>query len=92
MLTIRDSYDRLLANITRIFTDYLTANPGLKSLVVGISGGIDSALTAALAHEVVASPGTVKVIGRLLPIETNTADEIARGLLVGQEYILVTAL
>ena len=47
---------------------------GIKSLVLGISGGIDSALCAALARPVCDELG-IPLIGRSIPISTNTSDE-----------------
>ena len=64
MLEIRTAYDRIYANILKTVRAYLNANPSLASLVVGISGGIDSALTCVLAHEVLADVKHVCLIGR----------------------------
>lgn len=57
----------------------------LKSLVLGISGGIDSALCAALMKPVCE---TVKIplIGRSITIETNSAEEINRSIHVGEQF------
>ncbi len=57
----------------------------LASLVLGISGGIDSALCAALlapvCHEL-----HIPLIGRSITIETNKQDEIQRSLNVGNAF------
>jgi NAD+ synthase len=86
MLTIRDDYGKMLANSTGILGTYLGRNPHLKALVIGLSGGIDSGLTAALAQVAVESISGVRVIGRVLPIETNTPDENSRGMHVGEAF------
>ena len=46
-MTDKDQLRKVAANIRQIMSDYITTY-GLKSLVLGISGGIDSALCAAL--------------------------------------------
>ena len=50
---------------------------GLKTMVLGLSGGLDSTVTAAICHEVVRrSPEQgFKFIGVSLPCSTNTAEE-----------------
>ncbi len=61
-------------------------NRSLASLVVGISGGIDSALTCALAHEAMKGVDGVRLIGRSIPIETNTDHEIFRARNIGSSF------
>jgi len=55
----------------------------LKSLVLGISGGIDSALVAALVKE---AQLKIPLIGISLPSSTNKKDEVDRVHLVGKEF------
>ncbi|HLD89591.1 MAG TPA: NAD(+) synthase [Patescibacteria group bacterium] len=55
----------------------------LESLVIGISGGIDSALVAALARVICDETG-ITLIGRSMPIVTNKPDEIARASAIGK--------
>ena len=57
----------------------------LQSLVVGISGGVDSAFAVALLHPVCRELG-IPLYGRSITIETNRADEIARSLAVGNAF------
>ncbi len=59
---------------------------GLRSLILGISGGIDSALTAALAKPVCDSLN-IPLIGRSITIETNKADEIERAAQIGKYFV-----
>ncbi len=76
----------MFTNITKITRQYLDENRNLDSLVVGISGGIDSALTCALVHEMLKDVPGVKLIGRCIPIETNTAQELQRARGVGEVF------
>ena len=63
---------------------YIQAS-GLKSLVVGISGGVDSAFAVALLHPVCQELG-IPLYGRSITIETNKPDEIARSQAVGAVF------
>ncbi len=86
MLEIRTDYERVYVNIVKTIRDYLKANQNLKSLIVGISGGIDSALTCALAFEALKDFEDVKLIGRSIPIETNTHQEMSRADGIGRNF------
>lgn len=57
----------------------------LQSLVLGVSGGIDSALCAALLKPV-CEACKIPLIGRSITIETNPPDEIARSLKIGEQF------
>lgn len=71
-------------NIRKNLTEYIVKYK-LKSLVLGVSGGIDSALCAALAATV-CQQLNIPLIGRSISIETNRADEIERSILVGKSF------
>lgn len=59
--------------------DYVRAN-NIDTLVLGISGGVDSALVAALASEVCTRLNNkVKLYGRIIPINSNDV-EMARAI------------
>ena len=77
-----------LQNLTNLIRekmrDYVSASR-LQSLVLGISGGIDSALCAALLRPVCESLD-IPLIGRSITIETNKQDEIDRSILVGEAF------
>lgn len=75
---------QVIINIQSELTIYLNSAK-LKSLVIGVSGGIDSCLCCALARPVCDKLG-VKLIGRSLPIQTNKLEEIARADLVGKAF------
>ncbi len=77
-------YSKAVVNIRGQLKDYLQKS-GLKSLVLGVSGGIDSALTAALARPVCDELG-LKLICRSITIQTNKPDEIARAKAVGDAF------
>lgn len=63
--------------------EYITEN-NLKAMVLGISGGIDSTVVAAICHEVSKKTG-IPLIGRSLPIK-NKSDEFDVSELVGQVF------
>jgi NAD+ synthase len=72
------------ANIRAEFKEYLQKS-GLKSIVLGISGGIDSAICVALAKPVCDELG-VTIIGRFISIGSNTREEIDRAKLIGNAF------
>lgn len=86
MHQISNDHKRMFTNITKIARRYLDENRNLGSLVVGVSGGIDSALTCALAQEVLKDAPEVKLIGRSIPIETNTEKELQRACGIGEAF------
>jgi NAD+ synthetase len=57
----------------------------LQALVFGVSGGIDSALCAALLKPV-CEECRIPLIGRSITIETNKPDEIERSIKVGENF------
>lgn len=77
-------YNKAFSNIINEMKTYLIDND-LKAMIVGVSGGIDSALTTALAHFVRKEIG-VKVIARSITIESNKQDEIDRARRVGEAF------
>jgi len=86
MFEIRNNYELMFLNIKKQFAGYLDKNKQLKSLIIGLSGGIDSALTCILAKEIIKDFSDIVLIGRSLPIETNKKDEIARGQHIGNLF------
>lgn len=63
-------YEKLAGNIQNWIKNYIDSN-NLKGIVVGISGGIDSAVTAGISVKAV---GKENVIGVGLPCESNPED------------------
>jgi NAD+ synthetase len=78
-------------NSKKIFTymvdelkNYLVKN-NLKAMVLGISGGIDSTVCAAICHEVSKQTG-IPLIGRSLPTVNNKDSETVTANLVGEGF------
>ena len=69
---------------------YFRCNPELESMILGISGGIDSAVTAALAskaiEELKREGRTVKLYGYILPIISNKESEMELARQVGEAF------
>jgi len=82
--TLITNYEIAIANIREELTTYILKNK-LSALVIGISGGIDSALCVALAKPVCNRIG-IPLIGRFISISTNKEDEIERAKRIGQEF------
>ena len=78
------NYELVVKNIRHELKDYIVNN-NIKSLILGVSGGIDSALVAALAKPV-CDELKIPLIGRSLPMSTNKQDEIDRAHLTGTAF------
>ncbi len=83
-MTNKEKYQKRILNIRKHLKQYLVEN-NLKAMVLGVSGGIDSALTAALAYKV-AKELNIPLITRSITIESNKQDEINRSFMVGKSY------
>jgi len=86
MLEIRNEYSLIFSNIKKQLVAYLKKNKQLKALIIGLSGGIDSALTCILVHETLKGFPGIALLGRSLPIETNKEDEISRSEEIGRLF------
>jgi len=73
-------------NIIKHGKDYLNKHPDVKTMVVGLSGGIDSALTAVLAREICDSTMRHRLIGVSIPIVSNKKPEIERASDIGKLF------
>lgn len=78
------NWEIVAKNLRQDMKDYLQTHK-LQSLVVGLSGGIDSALCAALFSPVCKELG-IQMIGRSLAIESNTEAEKVRGRNIGLNF------
>lgn len=78
------SLELIVRNIRETMSAYVQ-KCHLQSLVLGISGGIDSALCAALLKPV-CEQNNIPLVGRSITIETNKQDEIDRSLAVGEAF------
>jgi NAD+ synthetase len=76
--------EQFAANIRAHAKNYIQKN-WLQALVLGISGGIDSALCAALLKPV-CEECNIPLTGRSITIETNKPDEIERSIKVGENF------
>lgn len=77
------NYEKVFNTLVEETANYVTSN-GLKAMVLGISGGIDSTVVATICHEVSIRTG-VPLIGRSLPIK-NKDDEFSVSKLVGEAF------
>lgn len=80
----RIDYKKVFENLVTATETYLIKNK-LKSMVLGISGGIDSTVCAAICHEVSKRTG-IPLIGRSLPSIFNKEEEISAAQLVGINF------
>jgi len=78
------NWEKPLKNMREALNFYIQKN-GIKALILGVSGGIDSALVAAIARPVCDELG-INLIGRSLPNTTNKPDEISRAEAVGRSF------
>jgi NAD+ synthase len=72
------SFQDEIQNITDFLRSYLQSS-GFEKYIIGVSGGIDSALSATLAVKAI---GKEKVIGVLMPYKTSHPDSLADGELL----------
>lgn len=77
-------YSKVFETLVQKTQDYVQEN-GLKSMILGISGGIDSTVVAAICHEVSRNTG-IPLIGRSLPTKFNKEGEITAADLVGKTF------
>ncbi len=84
---IREKPEEMAPVIRRMrdLTAEYVRNAHLQSLVLGISGGVDSAFAAALLRPVCVRLG-IPLIGRSITIETNKKEEIDRSIAVGEAF------
>lgn len=77
-------YEAVFKTLVTKTADYLTKN-NIKSQILGISGGIDSTVCAAICHEVSKQTG-IPLIGRSLPTKFNKNEETSTAYLVGKAF------
>lgn len=76
-----NDYSEVFENIVQKTSEYLINND-IKAMILGISGGIDSTVCAAICHEVSKRTG-IPLIGRSLPTKYNKKRETTAADLVG---------
>jgi NAD+ synthetase len=77
-------YKSVFETIVNVTSDYVK-NCGIKTMVLGLSGGLDSTVCAAICKKVSEKTGA-KLIGVSLPCSTNKEDEKASASLAGKEF------
>ena len=77
-------YKKFVENSRKWLSNYIQDNH-LQSLVIGISGGIDSTVSCAIAYPV-CKELNIPLIGRSLPTETNSPSENNIAELVGDAF------
>ena len=77
-------YSKVFSTLVKRTEDYICSN-NLKCMVLGISGGIDSTVVAAICHEVSRKTG-IPLIGRSLPTKYNKEGETTTADLVGKAF------
>lgn len=77
------NYETVFDTLVEKTQEYVESNH-LKAMILGISGGIDSTVVAAICHEV-SKLTNVPLIGRSLPIK-NKRDEFDVSKLVGEAF------
>ena len=78
------NYKEFTENSINYLVEYIKTNR-LQSLVLGISGGVDSTVVAAIAH-IACSKCEIPLIGRSLPAHSNDPEEINTATLVGKAF------
>lgn len=77
-------YGRVFDTLVAKTKEYLISN-NLKAMILGVSGGIDSTVCAAVCHEVSKQTG-IPLIGRSLPTTFNKKEETTSADLVGNAF------
>ena len=77
-------YKKFVENSHKWLSQYIQNNH-LQSLIIGISGGIDSTVSCAIAYPVCYDLG-ISLIGRSLPCHSNNPEEINSADLVGKAF------
>lgn len=77
-------YAEVFEKIIQKTSEYLLNN-NIKAMILGISGGIDSTVCAAICHEVSKKTG-IPLIGRYLPTTFNKKEETTVADLVGKAF------
>jgi NH3-dependent NAD+ synthetase len=78
------NYEEVFNTLVKETSKYIINN-NIKAMILGISGGIDSTVCAAICHEVSKQTG-VPLIGRSLPTKNNKEEENKAAKLVGTSF------
>lgn len=77
-------YAKVYSNLVQGTKNYIVKN-NLKAMILGLSGGLDSTVVAAIASQVTKESG-IPLIGVSLPCETNGEDENHIAKMCGKEF------
>ena len=77
-------YGKVFETLIEKTEEYILGN-NLHAMVLGISGGIDSTVVAAICHEV-SKRTNIPLIGRSLPTTNNKTNEVSTADLVGKAF------
>lgn len=78
------NYEIVFDTLVKKTQEYIESNH-LKAMILGISGGIDSTVVAAICHEVSKKTG-IPLIGRSLPIYKHADATFNESILVGRAF------
>lgn len=78
------NYKEIFETLVNETAKYITDN-NIKAQILGISGGIDSTVVAAICYEVSKQTG-IPLIGRSLPTKNNKEGEVTTADLVGKAF------
>ena len=82
----KDNYEKIFESSVTGLLNYLKSGK-LESMVLGISGGIDSSVCAVICREVCRRDSTLSFYGVSLPCRTNTNGEISTADLIGKAFV-----
>ena len=78
------NYETVFDTLVEKTQEYVESNH-LKAMILGISGGIDSTVVAAICHEV-SKKTDIPLIGRSLPIYKHADATFNESILVGRAF------
>ena len=81
---MENNYAKIFESLVEQTAEYLVKN-NLKAQILGISGGIDSTVVAAICHEV-SKRTNIPLIGRSIPTTNNKTNEVSTADLVGKAF------
>jgi len=86
MTRISTNYQEMHDNIVKAGVGYLEKHDKVKNLIIGLSGGIDSTLTAVLARDICDATGKHRLIGFSIPTASNKKSEVELAAKVGRKF------
>lgn len=84
-LDLSKDFEQMCRGAIKATVSYLKNNPSIKSMIIGLSGGIDSCVTAAIASEA-GKELNIPLLGFSLPVMSNKYHETERAELAGKAF------